>query len=247
MSRSGAVKKSLTLAGFLTLVVVVVVWALPELSPRAIARHERAIRSAIAAHPWEAMGLATLLYTLVALVPGTSGKSIITGWLFGFSEGLVIVMIGLAIAAHAMFLLSRYALRDAIRARLSARLIRWDRRLAGDGSWFLLAARWAHSPYTLVNVVCGVSSVPLRVFTWTTILGVLPGSIIFVWMGSRLPTLERLIAGGPKAFVDPWLWTALALTALLPAAVRWWIVRRRRRASGESSAVPKEEPWKASC
>lgn len=214
--------------GFILIVALVAAFGLPRLSPEQIAGHERSLRSAIETHRASALVIGIAAYSLVALIPGTSGKSIIAGWLFGFIEGLTIVMAGLTAAACVMFFVSRYLLRDAIRGRFSARLVRWDRKLAEESAWFLLSVRWAHSPYTIVNYACGVSSVSFKVFFWTTVAGLLPGSVIFVWMGSRLPTLDRLVQGGMTEFLDPWLWLALAGTAVVPAAVRWYLARRRR-------------------
>ena len=64
-----------------------------------LARHEQALRGLIAAHPFRAWCVGWAVYFLAALVPGTRGKAIGFGWLFGFWPALLLVNFALTAAA----------------------------------------------------------------------------------------------------------------------------------------------------
>ena len=64
-----------------------------------------------------------------------------------------------------------------------------------------------------------------RTFWWATQLGMLPGCMIFAYAGSRLPTLREFADQGMISVLDPWLFTALLASGLIPIIARW-IYRR---------------------
>lgn len=230
--------KLLTLTGFLVVLAIVAAIVVPYFEPENLARHEAELRIRIDTHPYLALAIGLVTYFALSLVPGTTGKSIIYGWLFGFTLGVGLSMCGLLSAGLTVFLVIRFVFRDAVQARLGARLRLWEKWLDQEGAWFLLTLRMAHVPYTLVNYLSAASRVRTWTFAWTTLVGMLPSTMIFVWMGSRLPTLRDLIDHGPQEFLDPWLWAGLLATAFLPLGVRWGIryFRRGRHTEGVSEA-----------
>jgi len=76
------------------------------------------------------------------------------------------------------------------------------------GATVLLAARLVPIvPFSLTGYVAGAARVPLRRFAWTTVVGFLPLTLVFVLLGSRLQSLS---------LSDPLLYMALApILALL--------------------------------
>ena len=68
-----------------------------------VADQERRIRDYIALHPWFSFLVGFTIYSGLALVPGTGGKAMVYGWLFGFWQALSIVTVGLTLAALAIF------------------------------------------------------------------------------------------------------------------------------------------------
>ena len=79
----------------------------------------------------------------------------------------------------------------------------------------------AHFPYSIINLASGASRVPVRTFCWTTAVGLLPGTIVFGWVGIRLPSLDELAREGAGSLVDTPLILALAASATLPLLFRW--------------------------
>ncbi len=215
--------KLFALTGLVLLIVVAGTIVVPMIEPHHLARHEMELRSRIHNRLVPAVALGIIAYTLISLVPGTSGKAIVVGWLFGFWAGLTVAMAGLTIAAQIIFVVIRFVFRDAVEAKLGARLKLWEKWLDREGAWFLLTLRMAHVPYSLVNYLSAASRVPQWTFGWTTFVGLLPGTIVFVWMGSRLPTIHELIQHGARELLDPWLWVALVSVAVLPLGIRWLV------------------------
>lgn len=182
---------------------------------------EQQVRDSIALRPWRSFGIGLAIYTLVSLVPGTSGKSVIIGWLFGFSRAVVMIIAGLTVAALAMFYLSRFVFRGEIEHRYGKFLGALNRHLEREGAFYLLALRMAHFPYSIINLAGGASRVRVRTFCWTTAVGLLPGTAVFVWVGMRLPSLDEVARNGAGSLIDAPLVAALAASAAFPLVFRW--------------------------
>ena len=91
-----------------------------------------------------------------------------------------------------------------------------------DGALYLLTLRLAHAPFSIMNYAAGAGTdVSFRTFWWTTQLGLLPGNIVFVFAGTRLPSLEALVRRGPLSLLDGPMIIALAATVFLP-----WLARK---------------------
>lgn len=186
-----------------------------------LVRRETRLRESIANNPFQSWMIGFGVYFLASLIPGTGGKSMIFGWLFGLWSAVLMVDGALTLAALVTFFISRYLIRDVVESRFTVHVERLNRHLARDGPFYLLQLRMAHAPFTFINYVSGTLRVPAVTFWWTTQLGLLPGTIVFVFAGTRLPTLQQLAEQGAIRLLDPWLIAGLALTAILPVIVRW--------------------------
>jgi uncharacterized membrane protein YdjX (TVP38/TMEM64 family) len=182
---------------------------------------ERQVREGIERQPWRSFAIGLAIYTVVSLVPGTSGKSVIFGWLFGLWRAVILIIAGLTVAALAMLYLSRFIFRAEIEHRYGRFLGALNRHLEKEGAFYLLALRMAHFPYSIINLASGASRVRVRTFCWTTAVGLLPGTIVFAWVGVRLPSLDELAKQGAGSLVDAPLIGALALSAAFPFVFRW--------------------------
>ena len=190
-----------------------------------LANQEARLREAIATDPWRSFAIGFCIYTVIALVPGTGGKAIVYGWIFGFWQAVAIVTVGLAIAAMAIFLLSRYLVRESIERRFPHFLAFINRHLEKDVAFYLVTLRLLHAPYSIVNPVIGASRVRTWTFLWTTVVGLLPANAVWVYVGIHLPSLHELADHGPKSFISLPLIGALVLCGTLPFLFRWLINR----------------------
>jgi uncharacterized membrane protein YdjX (TVP38/TMEM64 family) len=186
---------------------------------------EQQVRLAIERYPWRSFAIGLAIYTLVSLVPGTSGKSVVVGWLFGLSRAVVLIIAGLTAAGLAMFFLSRFVFRAGIEQRYGRFLGALNRHLEREGAFYLLTLRMAHFPYSIINLASGASRVRARTFCWTTAVGLLPGTFVFVWVGIQLPSLDELARNGVESLIDTPIIVALAVSAVFPLLVRWFARR----------------------
>lgn len=188
--------------------------------------NEMWLRDRIAENRLKAWTIGFVVYFVLSLIPGTGGKAVVCGWLFGLWPSVVIVDVALTLAAVVTFVASRFWFRDAIQARFAEQVRHIDRRFRKYGATNLLMLRTAHVPYTFINYVSGAMDVPLRTFVWTTFIGMLPGTIIFVFVGTQLPTLREVQEHGVWVLMDLTLIIALAATVALSVVahllVRWF-------------------------
>lgn len=185
-----------------------------------LSRYEFELRRKIHARPVLSVGLGLLVYTLLSLVPGSGGKSIVTGWLFGMISGLCIVMIGIVAGAVITFQLSRTFLRDAVESKLRSFITFINRALKRDGPFYLLSLRMAPVSYTLINYGCGATRLRFSTFLWTTFLGLLPTSVLLVYVGTQLPTLREIATEGMWSVLEPSFVMAILGLAAFPMVTR---------------------------
>ena len=135
-----------------------------------LVENESRLREFVSQYPWQSWLFGVAVYTALSLVPGTVGKAVVFGWIFGFWQALVMVDISLTAAAIVSFSLSRYVARDAVYARFGDQVGKLDRLLDQDGWYYMLMLRLAHVPFSFVNYCSAPTSLKLSTFAWTTAL-----------------------------------------------------------------------------
>ena len=214
-------KRKLIAFAIFVAVCILLVWLFERwLSLEQLIVHESWLRQQVEEHPWRTSVLGFAIYLAASFIPGTTGKSIIYGWIFGMVAGAGIAIVALTLAATISFCFSRYVLCDAIHRRFGGYVARIDRALERDGGFYLFALRVLHFPYTLINYAMGATTIRIRSFVVATLLGMLPGSMVFAYAGSQLPTLKTLAERGAVGVVSPQLIFAGMLLAGLPIALR---------------------------
>ena len=113
------------------------------------------------------------------------------GAVYGTAWGTVLVWTGAMIGASLSFALSRWLGRPFVNAVLgqSARE-RLDRWTVDQGPATLLIARFIPViAFNLINYAAGLTRVRWSTFLWTTGVGILPLTVLMVWMGERMMDL----------------------------------------------------------
>lgn len=195
-----------------------------------LARGEQVLRNLVATYPVLSWCVGFLLYFLLGLVPGTRGKAILFGWLFGFWPALIQVNVALTGAALVGFHLSRWLFRDAVMARYEWQLERINRALATQGAEYVILLRVVPISFSLTNYLLGATTLRARTFWWGTHVGLLPGNAVFIYLGAHLPSLTAWHEQGWTAVVTPELLGALGLGSLF-VLVAPWLARRRTQAA----------------
>jgi uncharacterized membrane protein YdjX (TVP38/TMEM64 family) len=168
--------------------------------------------------------LAHILATSLAL-PGTI-LVIAGGAVYGVVWGTLWSVIGATLGAIAAFLLARYLLRDWFALRLGHHplLKRLNRVLCQNSLSCVLMVRFTPiSPFNIINFLLGLTPIDIRPYTIGTILGIIPGTAVYSWVGA---SGVRAIRGQG---VVP-LFAAmmiLAILSLVPMGLRYYKTLRQ--------------------
>lgn len=134
----------------------------------------------------------------VALVPG-SLLTMAAGFAYGPIAGLLIASPASVVAATTAFLLSRTALRGWIQKKIahSPKTRALDRAVGRNSFKLILLLRLSPLiPFNLLNYVLGLSDVPVGRYVVASFVGMLPGTWLYVYLGSLATTAAGLTAAG---------------------------------------------------
>ena len=200
-------------------------------SLEALAEQEAALRFQLQAHPLPTFLTAFLIYAVVTgfAIPVATPLSLAYAWLFGFWPALVVVSFASTTGASLSFLLSRHFLAGFVRRRFANQLQRFQQAIETDGAYFLFSLRLVpYVPFFVVNLVMGLTRMRLRSFWWISQLGMLPGTMTYLFAGSSVGSIRELAARGVSGIVTPQLLLAFTLLGLFPLAAKWCARRLRR-------------------
>lgn len=192
-----------------------------------LAQQESALRSFQVEHPVLVYGAAFLCYVAVTglSLPGAALMTLLMGWYFGWLESLVLVSFASTTGATIAFLLSRYLFRDTIQKKFGEKLQAFNAALEREGAFYLFTLRLIPAvPFFVINVVMGLTKLPVLTYWWVSQLGMLAGTAVYCYAGSRIPDLQTLtqervgaIFSGSQLFQ---IGLALALLGVLPLAAK---------------------------
>lgn len=137
--------------------------------------------------PWGPI-LFVLLYVLatVCFLPG-SILTVGAGFLFGVVRGSILASVSSILGASLAFLIGRYLARGWISRKIQGnkKFEALERSLAKEGWKIVGLTRLSPIfPFNLLNYVFGVSQVSLRAYFLGSWVGMIPGTIMYVYIGS---------------------------------------------------------------
>jgi uncharacterized membrane protein YdjX (TVP38/TMEM64 family) len=148
------------------------------------------------------------LYALSSLVVPGSVITLGAGSLFGVIVGTAVVSLASVTGASLAFCLGRTLARSLIEKRLAGnlRFRALDQAMAGAGFKIVLLTRLSPLfPFTLVNYAFGLTNVRFRDYVLASWIGMLPGTMMYVYLGSSVKELAAIAAGhvegGPARLV----------------------------------------------
>lgn len=173
-----------------------------------------------------------IVYILVVgLTPGAAFLSLAYGWFFGLWQGTLLVSFGSTAGATMMFLLSRYVLRDWVLATKNSHIQKVQTAFERDGAYYLFSLRLIPAvPFFLINILMGVTKIRVSTFWWVSQLGMLPGTIAYIYAGTTLPSLKAIESGEVGKILSWQLVLAFSILGLLP-----WLMKRLGRMFGAKS------------
>ncbi len=166
----------------------------------------------------------------VLFIPG----SILTlgaGVIFGVFKGTAIVIVSATLGAAAAFLVGRYLARDWVKRKIEGnrRFQAVDEAVAAEGWKIVGLIRLSPLfPYNLLNYTFGLTRVSLRDYTLASFVGMLPGTVMYVYIGSLAGDLAMIAAGEQtRSNLE---WAAYIAGLAVTVAVSLYVTRLARRA-----------------
>ena len=192
--------------------------------------HERAVLLAAVERHGALAALAYVAIYIVVIslaVPGATILTLAGGMLFGAVLGTLLTVVAATIGATSVFLLARRLFVAGALDKLGPSAQRMAAGLRREAVSYLLVLRLVPLfPFVLVNIVPAFCGIRARVFALTTLVGIIPGTLVYSLAGAGLG--EALAEGGHldlAQILTPQMLAALVGMALLVLAA---IPLRRR-------------------
>jgi uncharacterized membrane protein YdjX (TVP38/TMEM64 family) len=177
--------------------------------------------------------IALYIVACVLLLPGAI-LTLGAGVIFGVVHGVIAVSIGATLGATCAFLVGRYLARDWVTRRIagSARFQAVDAAVAQEGWKIVLLTRLSPIfPFNLLNYAYGLTRVHLKHYFWASWIGMMPGTVMYVYIGSLAGDLAGLGAGTHTRTAAEWVLYGVGLLATVFVTI--FIARLARRALAE--------------
>lgn len=134
----------------------------------------------------------------ILLVPGTIltlGAGAVYGWIYG----AIVVSIASTIGALCAFLVGRYAARDMVTGMMDKypRFKAIDQSVGGQGWKIVFLTRLSPVfPFNVLNYLFGVTRVKMLDYLVASWVGMMPGTVMYVYFGSLAGTVAELSTEG---------------------------------------------------
>ena len=149
-------------------------------------------------------------------IPGAAILTLVSGFIFDFFLGCLIVSMGSTIGATGSFLMSRFLLKDFVQKKFHSRLQTINKGFKKEGAFYLFSLRLIPIfPFFAVNWLMGVTPISVRSFFVASLLGMLPGTFVYVNAGSHISDMKSLVD-----IFSPFVILSFLLLASLP-----WIMK----------------------
>ncbi|SDA17066.1 Pyruvate/2-oxoglutarate dehydrogenase complex, dihydrolipoamide dehydrogenase (E3) component [Nitrosospira sp. Nsp18] len=192
------------------------------------------LQQAYQARPLQMMGLYAGIYIVIAALslPGAGVMTLAGGAIFGVWVGIPLAVISASIGATVALWMARYVFREFVQQRFSDRMTAIDAGIKRDGAFYLFTLRLVPVfPFFIINLLMGLTAIPAGTFFWISLLGMLPGTAIYVNAGTQLASITSL-----SDIFSPALIGSFALLAIFPWLARWAVERVRMRGAGNIHA-----------
>ena len=134
-----------------------------------------------------AIFIAVYVVIVAFSLPGAAVASVTGGFLFGLALGTTFNVAAASVGACAIFLAARWGLGAVLAARIEAsegKLKRLKSALHDNEISVLFLIRLVPAvPFFVANLVPALVGVRFINFAMTTVLGIIPGAIVYTWIG----------------------------------------------------------------
>ena len=141
--------------------------------------------------------IASYVVATILFVPG-SLLTLAAGAIFGLAQGTALVSFASVSGATLAFLVGRTLARETIERKINRmpRFNALDKALHRNGFLVVLLTRLSpFFPFNLLNYAYGLTSVSLRSYLVASWIGMLPGTVLYVYVGSLVTSLTQVFHG----------------------------------------------------
>jgi uncharacterized membrane protein YdjX (TVP38/TMEM64 family) len=212
----------------------------------AIAENHTALETYVRDHLIFAVLIYSAVYIgVVALsLPGAGILSIVGGFVFGWALSGTVTIFAATIGAIIVFQIVKTSLGATVAERAGPFVRKLSAGFADDAFNYLLFLRLVPAfPFFAINAVAGLVRVDLRTYALATLIGIIPGSYAFAWLGRGLGSIieaqtkahdvcvaDKGLANCPfeisaASLITPQLLIALAVlgvVSLIPVILKKW-------------------------
>lgn len=136
--------------------------------------------------------------------------------IFGFWPSLIVISFASTIGATLSFLGSRYLFRDWVQNKFGEKLQKINEGIEKEGAFYLFSLRLMPIfPFFMINLLMGLTPIKISTYFFTSQLGMLAGTIIYVNAGVQLSQIEST-----KDIVSQDIIISLMLLGLFPIAIK---------------------------
>jgi len=169
----------------------------------------------------------------VFFIPGLI-LSLGAGAIYGVVKGTVLVSVSSTLGATAAFLVGRYLARDWIAQKIdkNEKFKAVDEAVASEGWKIVGLTRLSPIfPFNFLNYAYGLTQVSLRDYFFASWIGMMPGTVVFVYLGSIAGNLANIGEGESQKSPLEWVLTVVGL--LVAIIVTVYVTKVARRALSE--------------
>jgi len=166
-----------------------------------------------------------LIYiTATALsLPGAAILTLAGGALFGLVTGTIVISFASTIGATLACIVSRYLLQGWVQEKFGDKLGKINKGMEKEGAFYLFTLRLVPIfPFFIINLVMGLTKIPMKTFYWVSQLGMLPATLVYVNAGRELAKIDSL-----SGILSPGLLFSFVLLGIFPLAAKKIISRVR--------------------
>lgn len=189
--------------------------------------HLHLFKQTIASHPIKY----TLIFALTGLLfislmlPSTSMMTLLSGALFGFTHGLLLMSVVATIGACFAFLLSRYLFQDFFSRKFRVQFEKVNAGFKKDGILYLFSLRLMPMfPFFSINLLMGLTGISFRDFLLATWIGTLPSLSVYTYAGLSFAKIKS--AGD---IFSPPIFITFFLVGSLPIFSKWIATKLTRK------------------
>jgi uncharacterized membrane protein YdjX (TVP38/TMEM64 family) len=174
----------------------------------------------------------------VLLAPGAI-LTIGAGFAFGLWKGFLAVSAGSTLGAALAFLVARFIARDRVEviAKGNEKFRNIDNAIGKQGAKLVFLLRLSPViPFNLSNYLYGLTGVKFWPYVLASWLGMMPGTLLYVYIGTAGKAAVSAAAGG-EAMKHGWqYWTFMSVGLAATIVVTIWVTKIARHAVRKTEA-----------